>query len=288
MRKALILCMALAIVMALGSVVGAEYRAGAAVQSRMAGGITVGAVVKDCADCPPMVAVPAVGERDITPGKPPLYVARHELTWREYLVAVRETACSVPALDRGKPYDIRDPRLDDDHPVTGVAPNDIGCYLNWISAKAGKTYRLPSPREWEHAARAGTTTRFPWGDEIGFNNTIINGYFDVKAAQAKRGRSVDTDQRSSVKHGTHYPVETLPPNAWGIYDVIGNVTEVTSETKPARPGHCLENFGPILCKEYSTRGEHLFLDTELDSVSRATYTWGGIQQMNMGFRLVRD
>lgn len=60
---------------------------------------------------------------------PSFYVGQYELTWKEYLVAVREAHCPAPLLDSGKPYDIADPRLDDDHPVTGVPYDDFDCYL---------------------------------------------------------------------------------------------------------------------------------------------------------------
>jgi formylglycine-generating enzyme required for sulfatase activity len=71
----------------------------------------------------------------------------------------------------------------------------------------GKACRLPSEAEWEYAARAGTTTRYPWGDEPGSG----------KANFSKSGSQWSGKQTA--------PAGRFPPNRWGLYDTSGNVYE---------------------------------------------------------------
>jgi formylglycine-generating enzyme required for sulfatase activity len=91
----------------------------------------------------------------------------------------------------------------DDHPVVGVSWEDATAYVEWLGGETGQPYRLPSEAEWEYACRAGTTTRYAWGDE------------PPTPEQANFGRN---------KGGTT-AVGTYPPNPFGLYDMQGNVLE---------------------------------------------------------------
>lgn len=94
-----------------------------------------------------------------------------------------------------------------DHPVTQISGEDARAYAKWIGG------RLPHIDEWETAARAGAKTPFPWG------NT-----FQPKAANTWNGKSHLKNTREDGFVLTS-PVRSYPPNAWGLYDVIGNVFE---------------------------------------------------------------
>ena len=96
-------------------------------------------------------------------------------------------------------------------PVINVSWDDAQQYLAWLSLVTGKSYRLLSEAEYEYAARAGTTTTYPWGDEIGKNNASCNGC----------GSQWDNKQPA--------PVGSFPPNKFGLYDMIGNVWEWTED-----------------------------------------------------------
>jgi formylglycine-generating enzyme required for sulfatase activity/class 3 adenylate cyclase len=102
---------------------------------------------------------------------------------------------------------------DGDHPVTCVNWNDAVAYANWLTARTGKPYRLPSEAEWEYAARAGTTTAFWWGDSIGPDNA--NYDWSIAYGSGRRG---------TMRHGT-MPVKSFRPNPWQLYQVHGNVSE---------------------------------------------------------------
>ena len=83
--------------------------------------------------------------------------------------------------------------------------DDAQHYVAWFSKMTGQPYRLLTEAEWEYAARAGTTTAYYWGDEIGKGNANCNGC----------GSEWDNRQTS--------PVGSFKPNAFGLYDMAGNV-----------------------------------------------------------------
>jgi formylglycine-generating enzyme required for sulfatase activity len=98
------------------------------------------------------------------------------------------------------------PKGDDRLPVSGISWDEAESYVTWLSRETGNHYRLPSASEWEYAARAGTTGMYFWGDEIGDNKAnCLNckSEFDGELA----------------------PVGSFAPNAWGLFDMHGNVWE---------------------------------------------------------------
>ena len=93
-------------------------------------------------------------------------------------------------------------------PVTYVSRHDAQRFIGWLNKKEGtQAYRLPSEAEWEYAARAGTTTRYSWGNEIGRNRANCDG----------------CGSRWDDKHPA--PVGSFAPNGFGLYDMHGNVWE---------------------------------------------------------------
>ena len=103
---------------------------------------------------------------------------------------------------------IKKNRNGDRAPVVNVTWYDAKGFIGWLNIKEGtQAYRLPSEAEWEYAARAGTTTRYSWGDAIGRNRANCDGC----------GSRWD-DKRPA-------PVGSFAPNAFGLYDMHGNVWE---------------------------------------------------------------
>ncbi len=143
-----------------------------------------------------------------------------------------------------------------DFPAVCLTYNDAKAYADWLSGQTGQLFRLPSEVEWEYAARAGTETEYPWGNEIG--KSLANcGWCG-----------------SEWSNKSAAPTGSFSPNAFGLYDTVGNVWEWTNKQSgqsdvAVRGGAW--NFAPSLAR-VSTR---LILAPDF----RANY---------IGFRLVRE
>lgn len=177
-----------------------------------------------CRDCPEFVHIPTppAALRNIR------HVAKYELTWKNYLAAFDARACPIPKVEvRGfgsaqpryiqiKPADFRL-----DWPITELTPDDVECYLRWLTTKTRYKVALPTANEWEWFARAGNpAARFPWGDDA-----------DAGHEQLYGTPTNDADVAKPSKDGFVFPsrrVGRFPPNAWGIHDLMGNVRELTS------------------------------------------------------------
>ena len=92
-------------------------------------------------------------------------------------------------------------------PVINVSWHDAVAYTQWLSSQTGEHYRLPSEAEWEYAARAGSTTKYSWGNDIGHNRANCGG-----CGSQRDGRQTA-------------PVGSFSANSWGLHDMHGNVAE---------------------------------------------------------------
>jgi formylglycine-generating enzyme required for sulfatase activity len=149
------------------------------------------------------------------------YLGATEVTLGEFRTFVADTAYATDAERDGKGGDGKvsgkwssKPEFSwknmgyergDDEPVLNVSWNDAVAFCTWLSRKEGRRYRLPTEAEWEYACRAGSTTRYYWGD-----------------GDAARNEHAWTGANS--KGGPH-PVAQLKANAWGLYDMLGNAYE---------------------------------------------------------------
>src|SRR5262249_36060882 len=114
-------------------------------------------------------------------------------------------------------------RATDNLPVVHVSWNDADAYAKWLTTRTGKKYRLPSESEFEYAERAGTATRFPWGD---------HNPPRVLANLTGDGDRSPHLRRSWAKGFPHYidgywgpsPVGSFEPNSLGLRDITGNVS----------------------------------------------------------------
>ena len=115
----------------------------------------------------------------------------------------------------------------DRHPVVNVSYNDVTAYLKWLSAKEGQHYRLPTEAEWEYANRAGSQTRYSNADKPSRLNEIARA---VDVSRHQRFGHVQ-DLEIAPDDATAFPqqVGRLAPNAWGLYDMHGNVWEWVSD-----------------------------------------------------------
>jgi len=177
--------------------------------------LKAGASFKECArDCPEMVVVRA-GE--FIMGSPASEAGRNDNEEPQHHVvfarpfAVAKFHVTFDDWDACVAYGDCDRRVSDSgygrgrHPVFNVTWDDARHYAAWLSRMTGKPYRLLSESEFEYAARAGTQTPYPWGDEIGKNNANCEG----------------CDSQWEGKQPS--PVESFAANQFGLHDMQGNV-----------------------------------------------------------------
>lgn len=96
-------------------------------------------------------------------------------------------------------------------PVDSVSWNDCQEFIKKLRDKDKKPYRLPTEAEWEYACRAGTKTPFHFGDTISTDQANYNGNF------------IDWNGKKGVNRAKTTPVGSFPANAWGLYDMHGNL-----------------------------------------------------------------
>lgn len=111
-----------------------------------------------------------------------------------------------------------------DNPVSHVSWGDANAFAVWLGKKEGKRYRLPTEAEWEYFARAGTTTLFFSGDDV----ESLAGYANVPDQSMKENSSTPTGYavlETRDGYSGKAPVGSFKPNAFGLYDVHGNVFE---------------------------------------------------------------
>jgi formylglycine-generating enzyme required for sulfatase activity len=177
----------------------------------------------------------------------PFYMGAHEVTIGQFRRFVEETGyLTEPERDgtggygvdlktkawsdgRRKEYSWRDPGFPqrDDHPVVNITWADAVAFCAWLSRKEGRTYRLPTEAEWEYACRAGTTTRYSFGDDPELLPKYANTY------DASGAREFPEWAKWAVKGDDGYPftapVGSFLPNAFGLYDMHGNAWEWCSD-----------------------------------------------------------
>ena len=139
--------------------------------------------------------------REVTIARP-FALGRYEVTFEEYERFCRATESPVPddsGFGRGR------------NPVVNVIWQDAVAFVLWLARETGQPYRLPSEAEWEYAARAGTGTRYWWGDEAGTGLANCGGC----------GTAWDGERTA--------PVGRMAANPFGLHDVLGNLWEWTAD-----------------------------------------------------------
>jgi formylglycine-generating enzyme required for sulfatase activity len=254
------------------SVLTAEQETGQASQA--------GSEFTECANgCPMMVVVPAgrfvmgspATEADRLPTEGPQHevtiakpfaVGRTEVTFAQWDACVAAGACrrvGDSTWGRG------------DRPVINVGWGDAVQYVEWLARMTGKPYRLLSEAEWEYAARAGTTTRFSFGDD----DSEIGRY----AWYFK-----NSDRKSQA-------VGTKAANGFGLHDMHGNVYEWVAdpwhenyENAPSDGSVWRDNPAPN--RHVARSGSWFFDAKNLRSASRVGPP-SNLQDGNVGFRVAR-
>jgi len=129
----------------------------------------------------------------------------------------------------------------DDHPVLNISWNDAVAFAAWLSRKEGRQYRLPTEAEWELAGRAGAKTAYPWGDNADDGAGFANA--GDQAAKRRFPNMTAFNWDDGVVYTA--PVGAFKPNAFSLYDMIGNALEWCSDYYGEYPdGVAIDPKGP--------------------------------------------
>jgi formylglycine-generating enzyme required for sulfatase activity len=229
---------------------------------------------RECArDCPEMVVVPAgnfvMGSPETEKGRRPFEgpqhsvtidrpfaVSKFDVTFADWDACVSVGACpQVWDQDWGRGT----------RPVIMISWDAAQRYVAWFRQMTGRPYRLLTEAEWEYAARAGTQTAYFWGDEIGEGNAHCRGC------------------GTQWEWGT-LPVGSFKPNAFGLYDMVGNVRQWVQDCYYAPAGGSALDIG---CHRHWVRGG-AWIDgpPHVRSASRDNYA-NTNGNYTLGFRLGR-
>jgi len=154
------------------------------------------------------------------------------------------------------------------HPVEQVSWNDAQEFCRRLSQKTGMAFRLPTEAEWEYACRSGTTAAYSFGND---------------ASRLREHAWFEDNSGGSTK-----PVATRKPNAWGLYDMHGNVWEWCSDRYGTYPsGAAIDPQGPRSGKGRVLRGGSWWFPSNRCRASSRSYLYPGLFNGNFGFRVAR-
>lgn len=165
---------------------------------------------------------------------PAFAIGKYEVSTGEYMACVAGGGCRHPEwLEPGGTHNIETGAgvtykslsqfiKGDGQPIVGVSWDDATAYAAWLSSKTKKPYRLPSETEWEYAARAGTRTRFWWGDTVQPADSAMACCRDCGSQYDGKGL---------------FPVNAFAPSPFGLHNMHGNVWEWVAD---------------YFCEEYAT------------------------------------
>lgn len=218
----------------------------------------------DAPHVPPMVTIPAgqftmgsmapmIGDGSSNPSEQPPHpvriasfrMAQYETTVGQFRAFVDATGHKTQdqcwQFDRADMAALKDVKWNtpahapgEFHPVMCVTWEDANAYVAWLSAQSGRRFRLPSEAEWEYAARAGTGTSYPPGDDADGLCRHANMKDRRFKAALKRDHGLDmlaTDCDDGAEYTT--VVGMYPANGFGLYDMIGNVAEWVADCQHA-------------------------------------------------------
>ena len=208
---------------------------------------------RDCEGCPEMIVIPegrfTMGSPDGEDGRDAdegpqreVAVARFalgvsEITREEYARFVDDTdreqqGCytltSGTNFELVETADWRSPGFpqDEDHPAVCISWEDAQAYVEWLNGQVeGAPYRLPSEAEMEYVIRAGTTDAYAWGDDPNAGCAHSNGLDQTGGARFEEFSTSECSDR----HIFTAPVGSFQENAFGLYDIVGNVIEWTGD-----------------------------------------------------------
>jgi formylglycine-generating enzyme required for sulfatase activity len=192
----------------------------------------------------------------------------------QYAVTFEEYDRFAQATGRSKPKDQGWGR--GRHPVINVTWQDAVAFAEWLSAQTGEHYRLPTEAEWEFACRAGTTTPFHFGETISTDLANYDGNYTY--GNGKKG----VYRKRTVEVGQ------FPANAWGLYDMHGNVWEWTASVYDEQYGGAeLQVSAASAAGSRGVRGGSWGINPQYLRSANRNRSWPDEAGSFQGFRLAR-
>ncbi|MBW2108300.1 MAG: formylglycine-generating enzyme family protein [Deltaproteobacteria bacterium] len=220
------------------------------------------------------------------------YMQTTEVTVGQWRAFVRETGYKTRAETGGgayiwtgskwkkkEGYYWDNPGFDqtDEHPVTCVSWDDVQKFIRWLNEKENKRYRLPTEAQWEYACRAGTDTPFSFGRCLSTNEANYDGNYPLSGCSKGRYRE------RTVK------VASFSHNAWGLYDMHGNVWEWCQDWYGDYPsGSVTDPTGPPRGSYRVVRGGGWSSFAGFCRSANRGWYFPGLRYDSLGFRLSQD
>jgi len=237
-----------------------------------------GKIFRDCLKCPELIVVkPGTFIMGSDLGRPaekpahtvnipyPFAIGRFEVTFREWSQCVENAGC------RHRPDDHKWGQIR--RPVINITWDQAKTYLRWLSSFTDKNYRLPSESEWEYIHKAGTSTRFWWGNSVGINN-----------ANCK-------DCKSNWSAKSTAPVGSFKANPFGVFDTAGNAFEWVEDCWHPNHFNTIINGSPRLngnCHFRVIRGGSFYYFGKVSESSYRAKNPFNIKSYWLGFRVLRE
>ena len=217
-----------------------------------------------------MVALPAgsfvMGSHGDSSERPPHRVSVGRFALGKFDVTESEWAACVAASGCHYKWSSEAPEM----PMRNLSWDDANEYVRWLRSVTGKPYRLPSEAEWEYAARAGTTTPYPWGEEAGVGKADCKGC----GSQSNGTRPVG--------------IGAFPPDPWGLYDMLGGVAQWTADCWHLSYTGAPANASPWLaphCETHVLRGGSWMNPPSDITVSSRNFYDSGVRYEANGMRV---
>lgn len=237
------------------------------------------------------------------------YIGKYEVTHPEFVRFVKETKYKTDAeksekggggymaeqqgiVNWNRRFSWKDPGFPQSSrsPVVNISWNDAVAYCDWLTRQDGRyRFRLPTEEEWEYCARAGTKSAYVWGDKqesmVGNENAS-----DQSLSKRLREGTFHKNRCGTWNDNIPFtaPVGTFKPNPFGLYDMLGNVSEWCSDVYLDNSYQLPKDRIPTTGKKRVLRGgafDYLPMDCR---VARRLGDWVNEPRCDRGFRVVRE
>jgi len=168
-------------------------------------------------------------------------------------------------------------------PVTRVSWHDSMKFIKKLNEKGEGTYRLPTEAEWEYACRAGSSDAYPWGNHIECTQAMFSNQ------PLKADECVEYVKSRGLTEDAPAPVGSYPSNAWGFYDMNGNVWEWCEDWFDKYPRSAqVDPQGPASGTDKVRRGGSYFSQKGSCRCTNRAYGHPSARYQTTGFRLIRE